>query len=145
LQSTGFNVTAGSFDDALFPYPPGGGVASVAGALGSATGTLSTIGHVIQFGYTGCTYGLSSPGQTFPASGGTANVTVNTPVGCSWSLSGLPNWVTPSALSGTGTTALSFQVTANAGADQSTTFSIAGISLTIQQHASFIAGLNLIG
>jgi len=145
LQATGFNATAGSFDDALFPYPPGGGLAIVTGTLGSATGTFAPIGHVMQVGYTGCTFGLSSPGQTFPASGGTANVTVNTPVGCSWNLSGLPNWVTPSALSGSGTTALSFQVTANAGADQSTTFTIAGISFTIQQQAPSIANLNLIG
>jgi hypothetical protein len=145
IQATGFNATAGSFDDALFAYPPGGGVASVSGALGSATGIFAPSGHVMQVGYTGCSYGLTSPGQTFPAAGGTANVTVNTPVGCSWSISGVPNWITPSALSGSGTTALSFQVGANAGADQSTTFPIAGVLFNIQQQAASIAGLNLIG
>ena len=115
LQSTGFNATAGSFDDALFPYPPGGAVATVSGTLGSPTGTLSTSGHVMQVSYTGCTLGVGSPGQTFTSAGGTANVTVNSPVGCPWSVSGLPNWITPSALSGSGSTALSFQVGANAG------------------------------
>ncbi len=99
----------------------------------------------VQFGYTGCTYGLSSAGQTFTSAGGTANVTVNTPVGCSWNVSGLPNWVTPSAMSGTGTTALSFQVTANGGADQSATFTIAGLSFTVQEQAPAVSGLNLVG
>ena len=145
VQSTGFNATAGSFDDALFPYPPGGGVAIVNGTLGSATGTFNPIGHVIQVGYTGCTYTLNSAGQTFPAAGGTANVTVNTPVGCSWTISGVPNWITPSALSGSGSTALSFQLAANSGADQTTTFTVAGLSFTVQQQAASIPGLNLIG
>jgi hypothetical protein len=145
FQSTGLNGTVGSLDDALFPYPPGGGVATVGGTVGSATGTFVPIGHVLQVGYTGCSYGLNSPGQTFTSAGGTANVTVNTPVGCSWSITGVPNWVTPSVLSGAGTTALSFQVAANSGADQSTTFTIAGISFTIQQQAPSIAGLNFIG
>ncbi len=99
----------------------------------------------MQVGYTGCTYTLSSPGQTFMASGGTANVTVNTPAGCSWSVSGLPNWITPSALSGSGSTALSFQLGLNSGADQSTTVTIAGVSFNIEQQATSIAGLNLIG
>ena len=145
FQSTGLNGTAGSLDDALFPYPPGGGVAIVGGTIGTATGTLVTQGHVLQVGYTGCSYGLNSPGQTFTSAGGTANVTVNTPAGCSWSITGVPGWVTPSALSGSGTTALSFQVTANAGADQSATLTIAGISFNIQQQAPSISGLNLIG
>jgi hypothetical protein len=145
IQATGFNATSGSFDDALFAYPPGGGVASVSGTLGSATGIFAPSGHVMQIGYTGCSYGLNSPGQTFTSAGGTANVTVNTPAGCSWSISGVPNWVTPSALSGSGTTALSFQVGANAGADQSTSFTIAGLFFNIQQQAASIPGLNLIG
>jgi len=145
FQSTGLNATAGSFDDALFPYPPGGGVATVSGTLGSATGIFVPMGHVMQVGYTGCSYGLNSPGQTFTSAGGTANVTVNTPVGCSWSVSGMPDWVIPSAMSGSGTTALSFQVTPNGGPDQSTTFTIAGISFNIQEQAPSIPGLNLIG
>ncbi len=145
FQSTGFNATAGSFDDALFPYPPGGGVAIVNSTLGNVTGTFAPMGHVMQVGYTGCSYGLNSPGQTFTAAGGTANVTVNTPVGCSWSVSGVPNWITPSAMSGSGTTALSFQVAATGGPDQTTTFTIAGLSFTIQQQSPSIPGLNLIG
>ena len=44
LQSTGFNATSGSFDDALFPFPPGGGLAIVAGTLGAPTGSLSPLG-----------------------------------------------------------------------------------------------------
>ena len=145
IQSTGFNATAGSFDDALFPFPPGGGVANVSGTLGAPAGTLTFDGHIMQVGYTGCSYALTSPGQTFAAAGGTANVTVNTPVGCSWSISGVPNWITPSALSGSGIMALSFQVAANSGADQNTTFTIAGLSFNIQQQAASISSLNLIG
>ena len=145
VQSTGLTLSSGSFDDALFPFPPGGAVANVDGTLGDPTGTLNYFGHVMQVGYTGCTYTLNSPGQTFPASGGTANVTVNAPVGCSWTISGVPGWVTPSALSGSGSTALSFQLGANSGADQSATITIAGLSFNIEQQANSIAGLNLIG
>jgi hypothetical protein len=144
LQYTGYTATAGSLDGALFPLPPGGAVAHVSGISG-ATGTFGPIGHVLQLTYTGCSYFLSSGGQSFPASGGTASVNVIAPAGCAWTISGVPSWLTPSALSGTGNTTVTFQVAPNAGPDQNTTFTVAGLSFSVLQEAASITGLNLIG
>ena len=145
FQFTGYTATAGSLDGALFPIPPGGAVAQVTGPSNAATGTFAPVGWVLQLTYTGCSYFLNSPGQTFPAAGGTASVNVIAPAGCAWTISGVPNWLTPSALSGTGNTTVTFLVAPNAGADQATTFTVAGLSFTILQQAASIAGLNLIG
>ena len=145
LQSTGLTSTQGSFDDALFPYPPGGSAALVSGALNAATGSFYPLGHVVQFGYTGCSYFLNSAGQSLPAAGGTVNANAIAPAGCAWTITGTPNWVTPSAMSGAGTTALSFQVGANAGPLQTAQFTIAGLSFNIWQEAALLPNLSLIG
>ena len=145
LKYTGYTATEGSLDSALFPYPPGGAVARVIGGLNAAAGTLAPQGHILQIGYTGCSYFLNTAGQSLPAAGGTVNVSVNAPAGCAWAITGIPNWVTPSALSGAGTTALSFQVGANAGPLQTTTFTIAGLSFNIWEEAASLPTLSLIG
>jgi len=146
FQFTGYTATAGSLDGALFPVPPGGAVAQVTGPSNAATGTLAPVGWVLQITYTGCSYFLNSPGQTFPAAGGTASVNVIAPAGCAWTISGVPNWLTPSTLSGTGNTTVTFQVAPNAGADQSTTFTVAGLSFSILQQGPQVSNfLNLIG
>ena len=145
LQSTGLTSTQGSFDDALFPYPPGGSAGVVSGGLNDATGLFSPTGHVVQLAYTGCTYLFDSGGWSVAAAGGTVNVTVATPAGCAWTITGAPNWATPGAMSGVGTTALSFQVGANAGPLRTTTLTIGGLSFNIWQEAVSLPNLNLIG
>jgi hypothetical protein len=147
LQYTGFTATTGSLDGAQFPYPPGGAVARVAGSLSAATGTLATISHVLQFGYTGCTYTLSSSGQSFPAGGGSVNVNVNTPAGCAWTVSGVPSYITLSALSGTGTTTLTIQEAANTGARLADKLTIAGVPFFVKEESApaSLSGLSLVG
>ena len=132
LQYTGYTATSGSLDGALFPLPPGGAVAHVSGVSGP-TGTLSPIGHVVQFTYTGCSYFLNSGGQSVPELGGTATVNITAPSGCAWSISGAPAWVTPSALTGTGSSTVTFQIAPNTGTDQFSTISVAGLSFNIAQ------------
>ena len=145
LKYTGYTATEGSLDSALFPNPPGGAVARVIGGLNAVAGTFTPQGHILQIGYTGCSYFLNLAGQSLPAAGGTVNVTVNAPAGCAWTMTGVPNWVTPSAMSGTGTTALSFQVGTNAGPIQTTTINIAGLSFNIWEEAASLPNLNVIG
>ncbi len=135
LQYTGYTATAGSLDGALFPLPPGGGVAHVSGVSG-ATGTFAPIGHVLQFTYTGCSYFLNSGGQSIPELGGTATVNITAPAGCAWTISGVPSSITPSTLSGTGSTTVTFQAGFNAGADQFNTITIAGLSFNVAQQGA---------
>ena len=137
LQYTGYTATAGSLDGALFPLPPGGAVAHVSGVSG-ATGTFSPIGHVLQFTYTGCSYFLNSGGQSVPELGGTATVNVIAPAGCAWTISGVPSWITPSTLSGTGSTTVTFQMGFNNGTDQFSTITIAGLSFNVAQTGAVV-------
>jgi len=144
LQYTGYTATSGSLDGALFPLPPGGAVAHVSG-VSNTTGTFAPVGHILQITYTGCSYFLNSAVQSLPAAGGTASVNVAAPAGCAWTITGVPSWLTPSTLSGTGNTSVTFQVAPNTGAFQTATFTVAGLSFNVFQQGASIAGLNLIG
>lgn len=135
VQYTGYTATAGSLDGALFPLPPGGAVAHVSGVSGT-TGTFSPVGHVLQITYTGCSYFLSSGGQSIPELGGTATVNITAPAGCAWTISGVPSWITPSALSGTGSTTVTFQMGFNMGMDQFNTITVAGLSFNVAQQGA---------
>ena len=93
-----------------------------------------------------CTNTLSAAGQAFDGTGGSANVGVIAAAGCAWSVSGAPSWITfPGSIGGTGNGPVLYQVQANAGADRSATFTVAGVSFTVEQQGSAIAGMNLIG
>ncbi len=91
-----------------------------------------------------CTYTLSSGGQGFPAAGGSGTITITTGIGCPWSMSGAPLWIT-SANSGSGNGTLTYQVAPNAGSDQSVTVTVAGLLFTIEQQGGSIPGLNFVG
>ena len=93
-----------------------------------------------------CNYALSAGGQAFTAQGGNGMITVTASAGCPWSVTGLPAGVTlTSAASGIGSGTVTYQISANSGADFSGTFLVAGVSFTVEQEASSIPGLNLIG
>jgi sugar lactone lactonase YvrE len=91
-----------------------------------------------------CTYTLSSGGQGFPAAGGSGSITITTGIGCPWSMSGAPLWIT-GATSGSGNGTLTYQVAQNVGSDQSVTVTVAGLLFTIEQEGGSIPGLNFIG
>jgi hypothetical protein len=147
FQETGFTSTAGSLDYALFPSPPGGGVGTVSGTLSGASGSFSPAGLVTQVSYNGCAYTLSSGGQSFTAAGGSVNVNVNTPAGCAWTVTGVPNYITVSALSGTGNTTLTIQEAANTGARLADVVTIAGLPFFVKEESApaSLAGLSLVG
>ncbi len=132
-----------------------GGTGAYAGATGSFTFTLTAPfgSQVLPFTLTGsgqlgegaiCGYVLDSGGRAFPAAGGTGTVNITTAVGCPWSFFGAPSWVT-NATAGTGSGALTYLVTANAGADRSGVGTIGGVPFEVEQEAASIPGLSLIG
>ena len=91
--------------------------------------------RVISSGTTvGCTYTLSPTSLQPGTSGGTFPVGIQTGASCSWSVTGLPSWITVSgASSGTGPATVTLVVAANTGVAQSATLSIAGTSLSVTQ------------
>jgi uncharacterized protein (TIGR03437 family) len=82
-----------------------------------------------------CTYSLTPTSLQPSASGGSFIVAIQTTATCSWTVSGLPNWITVSgASSGTGPATITLIVAPNtSGAALNATISIAGVSLTVTQ------------
>ncbi len=106
----------------------------------SASGTFLTQNSVT------CTNTLSAGGQAFAGSGGSANVGVIAAAGCAWSVSGAPSWISfPGSIAGTGSGPVLYQVQANAGADRSASFTVAGVAFTVEQQGAALAGMNFIG
>jgi Putative Ig domain len=142
--------------------PPGMGIDPSTGALGGAPtlpgsfnpqftakdSTNATFVINLSLAITpsaGCNYALSAGGQVFPVAGGSGSFGVTAQPGCGWSVSGAPAWITltsPMSSSGNGT--ISYQVAAGTGTAQTATFTVAGISFTVEQQGN-IAGLNPIG
>lgn len=90
-------------------------------------------------GGSSCTYAISPTGQSFPATGGTGIITVTTQSGCTWNATDFLPWsnLNGSAYgSGTGTATVSFRVAANAGANRSGSFAVAGQIFNVEQVAS---------
>jgi hypothetical protein len=81
-----------------------------------------------------CTYSVSPTTLPAPASGGNLSVGVQTAASCSWTVTGVPSWITVSGVSsGTGSATVTLVVAPNSGAAQSATISIAGVAVTINQ------------
>jgi hypothetical protein len=92
----------------------------------------------------GCTYILAPAGQAFTAAGGTGSITVTAPPGCAWGTTSGPIWITGST-PGSGNGTFTYQVLPNTGVARSATLALAGISFGIEQEASSVPGLNIIG
>ncbi len=106
----------------------------------------SASGTFLSQNVVACTNTLSAGGQAFAGSGGSSNVGVVAGPGCAWTVSCAPSWITfPGASNGTGSGPVLYQVQANAGTDRSATFTVAGVSFTVEQQGAAIAGMNLIG
>jgi uncharacterized protein (TIGR03437 family) len=80
-----------------------------------------------------CTYALNASGQSFPASGGTGAVTVNTQSGCGWTATSNNSWIMISSGGGTGSGAVNYSVAANSATARTGTMTIAGLSFTVTQ------------
>ena len=83
---------------------------------------------------TSCSYVLTPPSVQATASGGSFPIGIQTSAGCSWSATGLPNWITVSGSnSGSGPGTVTLLIAANAGAALSATISIGGVSLPVTE------------
>ncbi len=93
-----------------------------------------------------CTYALNAGGQAFTAQGGDGAIKITTGPGCPWTVGNLPAWVTLTSVgSGVGSGTVTFQVFPTGGGDLSGSFTIAGLSFTVEQQATSIPGLSFIG
>jgi hypothetical protein len=98
--------------------------------------TLTIAGRVHTVTQPGlpCTYAISPPSASFPASGGTASLQVSTPGGCSWSASSNAGWIVVGTANGSGPAQISYQVQANTFATSRTgTITVGGQTHAITQ------------
>jgi trimeric autotransporter adhesin len=81
-----------------------------------------------------CTYAVSPPTLSVPASGGNLTVNIQTSSSCAWAVQSLPDWIQLSGdAMGSGSATVTLAVTANAGPPQATIVSIAGVSIQVTQ------------
>jgi uncharacterized protein (TIGR03437 family) len=84
-----------------------------------------------------CSYSLSSSSQSFSGAGGQGTVNVVTSSGCGWSAASNAGFVAiTSATTGTGSSSVSYAVSANSGPARTGTLSIAGQTFTVNQSAA---------
>jgi sugar lactone lactonase YvrE len=110
-------------------------VAPNTGAALSATVSIGSATVSVMIGGTAtCTFTLSPGSLTPTTAGGTFPIGILTGSGCSWSVSGLPNWITVSGpSSGTGPATITLVVAPNSGPAQIAILSIGSIGLTVSQ------------
>jgi peptidyl-Asp metalloendopeptidase len=99
------------------------------------TNTSSTVA-AFRPAASGCSYSVSPASLSFTDAGGTADVTITTDQGCSWTAGSSVSWVTMGSTSGSGSAALSVTVAPNGGSARSTTLTIAGQTVSVSQAAA---------
>ncbi len=109
---------------------------TVAGIAVTVTQTLAPV----------CTYALSAGGQSFPAAAGSGSVAVAVNPGCAWTTVSNASFVNVTGgASGSGNGTVNFSVASNGSGSRSGTLTIAGQTFVVEQQASSIAGLGLVG
>jgi hypothetical protein len=112
--------------------------------FGAFSGTIAVAATVACGPGTGCHYSLSLEGRGVQAGGGTVQVQVEAPAGCTWSYQGNDPWVTvadaPPAPSGDGNGTVVVTAAANAGTRRVGTANIAFHRVTIDQAGTDGAG-----
>ncbi len=81
-----------------------------------------------------CSYAIGTSGLSVPALGGNIGLTVQTDVGCPWSIGNLPAWLTVSGSNqGTGPSTVTLVAGVNYGGTQSASLSVGGVSVPLRQ------------
>jgi len=89
---------------------------------------------VVTASVSACAYSLTPTSLQVPSGGGTYSVSIQTTAGCSWTISGLPSWITASAGTGSGPATITLGVAPNASTSGlSSTIVIAGISVAVSE------------
>jgi hypothetical protein len=117
--------------------------AGIDAPIGVATDSLGRIfvadslNNLIRVMSPPCSFALTTSSIQAPGIGGSFNIGVQTAAYCSWSVSGLPAWITVAgASSATGPANVTLIVAAGSGAPRSTNVTVAGISVTVNQAAN---------
>ena len=117
--------------------------AGIDAPIGVATDSLGRIfvadslNNLIRVMSPPCNFALTTSSIQAPGIGGSFNIGVQTAAYCSWSVSGLPAWITVAgASSATGPANVTLIVAAGSGAPRSTNVTVAGISVTVNQAAN---------
>ena len=84
-------------------------------------------------GPTGCQIITGVTTTTFPASGGSASISVTTPNTCAWTATSSASFLTVTPASGTGNGTVQFAVAPNTGPARTATMTITGTPITITQ------------
>jgi uncharacterized protein len=101
------------------------------------SGTITVAGEtfkVTQDGGQACSYTLTSTGTSFIAAGGSGNVGVLAPAGCTWEATSTVPWITVNSGSpGNGNGSVNYTVAANPGPTRTGTLIVAGRIFTVKQ------------
>jgi hypothetical protein len=91
---------------------------------------------------TACSYSVSTTSLSFSSSGGSKSVSVTAPTGCSWSSANDAgaSWVALSTAGGSGSGSVTVTVAANTGSSRSTTVTIAGTQVAVNESAPKTTG-----
>jgi len=110
-------------------------VAANSGAARSATIVIAGATHYVSQAAGPCVGSTVSPtSTTFTTAGGGTTVAVTAQAGCTWTVTGLPAWITvTSPLPVTGNGSVAYSVAANSGAARSATLVIAGANHSVSQ------------
>jgi hypothetical protein len=121
-------------------------VAANGGAARSASIVIAGVTHSVSQSAGACFGSTISPtsSPTFPGAGASFTVNVTTQAGCSWTVTGLPAWISvTSPLPVTGSGGVTYSVAANSGAARSTFIVIAGVAHVVSQSAGVVCAATL--
>ena len=82
-----------------------------------------------------CSVSLTPELVNASPSGGQVSVSLSSPSGCTWAVTGAPNWITVTPLSGTGPATLKVSTTANTGGARAAVLTVGGRELRVEQAA----------
>ena len=100
----------------------------------AATSSDDSTNVVGVFGLLNCTYSIASPSASYNSGATAASVDVTAPVGCSWSVATMSNFIAVNGGgSGSGNGTVSYSIPANSGTQRTGTLLIAGHTFTITQ------------
>jgi hypothetical protein len=105
------------------------------GSGAQRTGTVTIAGNTFTVTQPAilCNYSVTPGLVTIGATGSTGTVSVTTTLGCTWTTSGAPSWITISSATNTGSGTIGYTVAPNTGAARSAIVLIAGKSVTFSQ------------
>ncbi len=109
------------------------------GGQAQRTSTITVAGqtHTITQQGVSCNYSIDPPSRQFDSNGGSGNVSVIAPSGCSWTATSNANWITvTSGGSGSGNGSVIYFVATNSSTGRTGTIAIAGQTFTVMQGAA---------